>query len=787
MRSRLPLLLCSLLLIVPAWADTPTPSGGPTPLLQQTLESLGRQLDSDVARIRDLGSELTIHHHDLNVTLDPEAGVLAATTTETLEIRMETRRIHLLLFRDFVVESVTVQQGTRELSTTFTTEMLRSDQLIDQYISDAAAGHFPTDDVPDAIKPETIRSQGLNVQIVAMQLPSFTKVGDELTVTMTYRGPYGDLDMSPFSGEAVYLNGAKFWFPDVLGPLSTFDLTCSLPSTWQAWSQGRLLQDRVESGTRQVRYRSDVRQGQIVLIAGDYTVERETLDGIEFASFLFPETRGKVADAPLMKKSEEYVQFFAERVGPYPFESFAVIETHASVGEGYPSFTLLGGHVINAHFLDPYALGHEILHCWFGNHVIWSGAGGNWTEGITFYLANLLYDEVHQGPEFAAQQRKLHLEDLSYALRWDEVPAINEFVSTNDERYSPDANQNAGYHKLGLLIHGWRTWLGDEAFFAMLQRFVREYGGKTASLTDLTGLLFESLKAQGKASGNRDAWVQAYAATWYDQRGMPLLVLDKVTQQTHSAGALNQIALDVQISDFRASHLPPTRVVAYSGATVWDGDPVLDIRADWNTEAELVTSLSVPSTTLWLEIDPGYDLLRWVPDAEKTASLEFLRRTGPTSLVMTEEDIQFLANQQFDLPRLFVGPSAITLMPPEAAEPDRIALTNIFAIGTLDDEAWIHDLITVPYGVEFNGRTVATRDLLALGEYDAVFRLVKQPEHPEYSVGVVYGRTQEAVLTLLRKLPFYPMDSWIALKDGKVVNHGRDPVEHRLLRQALGQ
>lgn len=781
--------LSSMLWMEAAWS---APTAGEQAELDATnlrtaLAAIGQQIENDSSRLRAIGDEITIDHHNLDVTLEPTTETLSATTVEQVQVRLETKQIRLLLFRDFAVSAVSVTRDGQPVATSFTTEELPSDGLIDRLVEDMAIGTYGDAALPEPLDLATIRSQGLNAQIITVQLPSFTSKGQKLAVEVSYSGTYADLDMEPFTDEAVYLNGSEFWFPDVLGPLSTFDLSLTIPDDWEAWSQGQWQADQHgDQPTRTVQYRSDVRQGQIVVVAGKYAVDRETIDGIEFASFLFPETAEKVKDQPLMAKSIEYVNFFAERVGPYPFESFAVIETNASVGQGYPSFTLLGGHVINAHFLDPYALGHEILHCWFGNWVIWSGEGGNWTEGITFYLANLLYDEVHEGAEFARQQRKRTLEDLSYSLRWEEVPTINEFQQTDDPRWSPDAAQNIGYHKLGLIIHGWRVALGDAKFFAMLQQFVADFGGKQASLRDLTGAYYDALAIGGGVIEEREAWLDAYEATWYDQKGMPFLVLDHVFLNRNEDSGTYDGELIIQVEQFQGRAYPPARLKIYDGAYESPDLVYADEMLDWTDAGTIEHEFDVARPPNWLEVDPAYDLLRWIPDSEKTPCMEFLRKTGPTTVVVTEATMKQVADAQFNLPGLFAGPVAITALPPSEASSDKVAGSNILAIGTANDDAWMRDLLTPPLGTTPGGLlSVANVDLFDLGEYDAIFRIIKNEADPITCLGVVYGKNDTAVLALLKKLSFYPMESWIALKDGKVVAQGRDAVELRSLRFSL--
>jgi Aminopeptidase N len=55
---------------------------------------------------------------------------------------------------------------------------------------------------------------------------------------------------------------------------------------------------------------------------------------------------------------------------------------------------LLGSGIIKRHYVQPYALGHEIVHSWIGNAVFNHADRGNWVEGLTTYLANYYWHEL---------------------------------------------------------------------------------------------------------------------------------------------------------------------------------------------------------------------------------------------------------------------------------------------------------------------------------------------------------------------------------------------------------
>ena len=49
--------------------------------------------------------------------------------------------------------------------------------------------------------------------------------------------------------------------------------------------------------------------------------------------------------------------------------------------------------MIRLPFIMHTSLGHEIAHCWWGNGVYVDYEKGNWSEGLTTYVADYLYKE----------------------------------------------------------------------------------------------------------------------------------------------------------------------------------------------------------------------------------------------------------------------------------------------------------------------------------------------------------------------------------------------------------
>ena len=137
-----------------------------------------------------------------------------------------------------------------------------------------------------------------------------------------------------------------------------------------------------------------------------------------------------------------------------------------------PSFTLLGSGVIPRRYVQPYALGHEIVHSWLGNSVFNRFEQGNWVEGLTTYLANYYFEELEGTPADAMHQRRMMMLGYAVYVREEEDYPIRAF------RYKTDQKDNAiGYQKTAMVFHMLRREIGEEAFWKGIRNVVSRHTG----------------------------------------------------------------------------------------------------------------------------------------------------------------------------------------------------------------------------------------------------------------------------------------------------------------------
>ena len=301
--------------------------------------------------------------------------------------------------------------------------------------------------------------------------------------------------------EGVYIGPETYWYPDTPDSLASYRVTAVTPPGWETIGQGGLVAREVRRDGILTIWDTSAPTEGLTLAAGKFVVAARKSEPTEIAAYLYPE-EAALADEYLASAAA-YLEAYSAILGPYPFPRFSIGENFFASGLGMPSYTLLGAGSIRRRYTQPYALGHEIVHSWIGNHVF-NDNGGNWVEGLTTYLSNYYWHELKGDRQKAREERRMML--LSYAVY---VPPDQDYPVAQFKRKSDQRDNAIGYNKTAMVFHMLRREIGDERFFAALRTLVREYGGKRAGWKDLEALF-------GKVAG-RD--LRSFFARWIKQPG----------------------------------------------------------------------------------------------------------------------------------------------------------------------------------------------------------------------------------------------------------------------------
>lgn len=325
------------------------------------------------------------------------------------------------------------------------------------------------------------------------------------------------------SPEGVVLAGSTRWVPHLGDGLVTFTLEATVPPGWDAVSQGARARHEKGAESTVVRWESPEPQDEVFLIAARF-VERSRRSGpVLLQTFLR-------ADEPALAEQylatgAQYLAMYEELLGRYPYAKFALVENFWETGYGMPSFTLLGPKIIRFPFILHSSYPHELLHNWWGNGVFVDWERGNWSEGLTAYLADHLIRE--QRGEGAEHRRGALRNYADYVATQRDFP-VREFRARHSS-----VTQAVGYDKVLLVFHMLRQRLGDATFIAGLRRFYETHRFRFAAFDDLQ-------RAMSEAAGEDLA---PFFAQWIDRAGAPALRLDGAERRPRDGGWVVELSL----------------------------------------------------------------------------------------------------------------------------------------------------------------------------------------------------------------------------------------------------
>jgi len=394
--------------------------------------------------------------------------------------------------------------------------------------------------------------------------------------------------------EGTVLTGDSGWYPSFGDGMLTFKLDVALPQGWHAISQGK----RTNVSDAHAHWEERQPQNEIYLIAAPFTEYARSNESVESLVYL---RNDDVALAQrYLDATARYIAMYQRLIGPYPYAKFALVENFWETGYGMPSFTLLGSQVIRLPFIVGTSYPHEILHNWWGNGVYVDYASGNWSEGLTAYLADhLLQEQQGKGAEYRRSTLQKYADFVSAGRDFP----LAQFTSRHSEQ-----SEAVGYGKAMMMFHMLRRQLGDDVFIRELQDFYRNYRFKRPGFADLE-------QALSQASGKD---LKPFFAQWVQRTGAPQLRL--VSAQAHYDKARSSAAgydLDVVVEQTQPGpaytlDLPLAVTLAGQDAAY---STVIAIK-DKHSELHL----QLAAQPLRVDVDPEFDLFRRLDRAEIPAA-----------------------------------------------------------------------------------------------------------------------------------------------------------------------
>lgn len=554
-------------------------------------------------------------------------------------------------------------------------------------------------------------------------------------VTIRYSGILAPLDDSgsPFGGEepgsgeaGSFLPGGTGWLPRFDADRVAYRLAVRVPEGYRAAVTGDLAEETAGESVFTV----DPAVEEPSLFAGRWQVRERLAGGLRLRTLFEPDLEHLSDD--YLQASESYIAHFSERIGAYPFSGFSILSAPLPVGLGFAGLTYVGRQVLPLPFMRGQSLPHEILHNWWGNGVLVDYASGNWSEGLTTYMADYGLT-AGSDPDAAREMRFGWLRDYA-ALPEDRDGALAGFTARVH-----GAAKIVGYNKSAYLFLMLRDMLGDEAFDRGIRLVWERHRFRQAGWSDLRAAFEE-------ASG-RD--LAGFFDQWVTRTGAPALRLVEATATRRG----ERYALAVRIAQGEPAYrLDVPVVVETTEGRVRRTIPLAG--------GEAAGTIDLDARPLSVAVDPEYRLFRRLAPGEAPPILRDVTLDPATRLV--------LAGPHQDLGRAL----ASRLMDAGAAAGEPLAGTPVAVIGITADVYGALarlGLEPVPEGLAGKG-TARVWTARTAGGMPAL---------------VVAAEDRAALEALLRPLPHYGRQSYLVFQGREAVERGIWPPGDNPLKRAV--
>ncbi|MEP6616978.1 MAG: M1 family metallopeptidase [Ginsengibacter sp.] len=343
------------------------------------------------------------------------------------------------------------------------------------------------------------------------------------------------------------------WFPTIDKPnqKTTEEIYMTVPSKYVTLSNGLLIsQKKNADGTRTDYWKMDLPHAPYLFFmgVGDYSIIKDNYKGKEVSYYVekeyAPVARRIFGETPTM------IGFYEKITGvPFAWPKYAqiVARDYVSGAMENTSCTLHGESAYqNARQLADGnswedVISHELFHQWFGDLVTtesWSNITLN--ESFADY-SETLWNEFRHGKDAGEahieENRQTYLENPGNFSK-----DLVRFYYKDKE----DVFDNISYPKGGSILHMLRNYVGDDAFYKSLNKYLTDNKFKSAEATQLR-LAFEEVTGQD---------LNWFWNEWYYGSGHPQLKIDYsysngqqqvIVAQTQNTGEIFRLPVAVDV------------------------------------------------------------------------------------------------------------------------------------------------------------------------------------------------------------------------------------------------
>ncbi|MEE8167335.1 MAG: M1 family aminopeptidase [Candidatus Hydrothermarchaeales archaeon] len=430
-------------------------------------------------------------------------------------------------------------------------------------------------------------------------------------------------------GEVSYMIYRAAWYPILFGDRATASVSIAVPNAYKAITVGELVEVTDKGEFTEFLWRiEDTVQG-VSFAAGEYeerssvvfisdtarsydgphawVAERGGIRLIEVSCYLNP--RETYLAENCVSGVERVLDFYSPRFGGYPYARFTVIEMPEFFFGGHGAMGLIMLHPSVLRDGSEELLAHEIAHTWWGAMVsvnkgynlqplriplqgVEAGdANDLWLhEGLATY-SSLLYLEQEHGRDTMIRSLKEKRQEYLKV-------GAGTTISTVEEDYTTGLYHATIYGKGAFVLHMLRSAMGDDAFYQVIETYLQEYKGKSASIEDFEGIV-------NGVQGEDMTW---FFDEWIRGTTLPDYALEEVLVGKSSSGY--EYITKIKISQEGDLSKMPVDITLYTE----DGSRTKRILVDGHKEEVSFVTQAKP---LYAELDKDY----WILESKRSNNL----------------------------------------------------------------------------------------------------------------------------------------------------------------------
>ncbi len=281
------------------------------------------------------------------------------------------------------------------------------------------------------------------------------------------------------------------WFPTIDSPnqKTSQEIYITVPNRFKTLSNGSLISQEVKGANRTDYWKFDQKHAPYLFFMGigEYKVIEDVYKNIPVNYYV--EKKYASLAREIFGLTPEMIGFFENKLGvSYPWNKYSQIvardyvsgamENTTAVIHGESAYQLKG-QLIDENRQEN-TIAHEIFHHWFGNLVTtesWSNLALN--ESFANY-SQYLWREYKYGETDADahlfENSKPYLSDASN----HEKKLVRYYYNDKEDMFDL-----VSYNKGGAILHMLRKYLGDNAFFSGLKKYLNTYQYKSAEVSQL--------------------------------------------------------------------------------------------------------------------------------------------------------------------------------------------------------------------------------------------------------------------------------------------------------------